>query len=252
MVIKWKPDMKPDQYRKYEVNTLRKHKNVIVSGLGITYINKEEKKPVFPITLYNSFNTYEPNKIIAFCQFIILNKDDANIINKNTIIILNEKCVVIVGYLNEYMTRSPFINKWSVVNSIRNAYKFFNDEHILIGFHGTDKNTAKIIKKDGFRDFNNLKLLNIPANYFTPYIWYAYNWAYSGNTPGTILVCLISLKKPMPQRSFDAINKIDNLDERAKFTLEKVADKKYDGIHLEDEIWVWDTTSVIIVGEIYF
>lgn len=245
--------MQPDEYRKYEIDIIKQGK---FSGLGIAIINKNELSNIkrtgfnYPVTLYNSFKNIKTNgdATIVFCQFIIFKEADADMTNKNEIIINNNKSIVIVGYLNEYKENNVSI--WSPCKSIKTTYKHFNDRNILIGFHGTDLKAAKEIKLNGFREFHHLRSFNIPANYFTPYIWYAYNWAYFNGQKGVIFVCLISLDHPMPKRSFESVAKIKDEEERHRQLLNKVADKKYDGINLEDEIWVWNPKKVIIVGEI--
>ena len=260
MVTKWKPFMTPDKYRKYEIDLIKNHKKIIASGLGFTLINKNKLNTVkkegfvdYPITIYDSFDkfiTHNDNiEIILFCQIIILNESDGDISNPHKLIIYNKKSIVIVGYLNEY--NSGLVNhKWNPINSIKNAYNYFNNGPTMIGFHGTDANTAQLIKRDGFRPFAFLKDALVPANYFTPYIWYAYNWAHFKGQKGVVFVCLLSFDHPMPKRTFESIYKIKDEEERHVALLDKVADKKYDGIHLEDEIWVWNPTSVVIIGEI--
>jgi hypothetical protein len=250
--------MKPDEYRKYEVSTIRSSKDIIISGLGITLIDKSMFNNIktkglvgTPITIYNSIkDIYEPNKIILFCQVIVKNKKDADIHDSNTIVVFNEKCIVIVGYLHEYTYNS--YTRWNPINSVINAYKYFDNKNIILAFHGTNLSNSKSIKKDGFRSFRNLKDTNTAANYFTPYIWYAYNWAHFEGSPGVIFVCLISLKNPMPEKTYKSIYDANNREESTAKLLEKVADKKYDGAHLGDEIWVWNPKSVIIVGKIKY
>jgi hypothetical protein len=137
-----------------------------------------------------------------------------------------------------------------IIKSISGAYKHFKGQQTLIGFHGTGTVAARNIKRDGFRDISWLKDAGVPANYFTPYIWYAHNWAHFKGQAGVIFVCMISFDNSMPKRTWDSIYKIKDRDARESTLLDKVANEKYDGIALEDEIWVWNPASVIIVGEI--
>jgi hypothetical protein len=204
MEAKWKPYMTPDEYRKYEVDlALKGIKPSIGSGLGIALIDKKGFLE-YPVELHltlNKHNANISNKIIAFCQIILFDKKDADQINSNKMLIYNKKSIVIVGYLNEYNGFSGE-KKWSPCKSMREAYNYFNNPNVHIGFHGTNVNVAKKIKQTGFRDLKFLEATNTPANYFTPNIWYAYNWAHFKGQKGVILVCLLSFKNPIKSIKF--------------------------------------------------
>lgn len=142
---------------------------------------------------------------------------------------------------------------------IKREVKFFKEtKHFpYVGFHGTTKKNAKKIQKHGFYSIDDHIEWNQTGslgNHFAIFPEAALQYTQENSTD-VILVCLLFLRNPMPEKVF-----LDWRNQYPSGSLPKSAIQKlynvvrkfnYDGYVGQGESIVWDPSCIQVVGEMH-
>jgi hypothetical protein len=261
----WKPILSPQNARKWEVDIIKKLKDnkhyplngLICCTVSITKFVTIADHGFAPGTIgkYTFPETIKRSELALVCHVVFCSADDGEF-EKDICTIKNPHSIVVIGQFKPYNTPGE-TRGWTPTKSVKDALAYNKSIPPIYAFHGTNCESAKTIIRSGFRTLDNMKEDNkrgvkkahtIEGNYFTPYPWYAANFA----EPNNLLVCQIKLKHPMTEKEFESKRHPlahSSITKTLEF-LNYVEEKGYDGGIWRSEIWTWNPKAVIVVGEL--